>query len=279
MSDEKLLNIGCGKTIHPKWVNVDIVAAMPGVLACDVRSGLPFADSMFDACYCSHMLEHVTKDQAKVIVAEACRVLKKGGIARFVVPDMEQIARLYLKCLEDVASGQEQREADYDWMMLELVDQTFRSASGGEMADYLSDPALSNKPFIISRIGLEAERVWQRKRMPKIARVREKLQTMGYAWFISQARIALASLLVRISAGPDASRVFREGLFRESGEIHRWMYDRYSLQRLLTRAGFVDVRVCKADESSIPDFDSCDLDTLDKRIRKPDSLYMEGVKP
>ena len=99
MNNERLLNIGCGETLHPKWVNVDIVAAMPGVQTHDVRRGLPYADNLFDACYCSHMLEHVTKDQARVIIGEAYRVLKKGGIARFVVPDLEQIARHYLKCL------------------------------------------------------------------------------------------------------------------------------------------------------------------------------------
>lgn len=278
MSNEKLLNIGCGETLHPRWVNVDIVASMPGVRAHDVRCGLPYADHMFDACYCSHMLEHVMKDQAGVIVCEAFRVLKKGGIARFVVPDLEQIVRHYLKCLEDVTSGQDKREADYDWMMLELFDQTVRSSSGGEMGIYLSDPALSNKTFIVNRIGLEAERIWHRNLVPKGARIRAKLKSMKPSWFVRQLRIELASFLVRISAGADAQKAFREGLFRESGEIHRWMYDRFSLQRLLTQAGFISVRVCNADESAIPDFNSYNLDILDKIVRKPDSLYMEAVK-
>ena len=279
MSDEKLLNIGCGETLHPDWENVDIVASMPGVRAHDVRRGLPYADDMFDACYCSHMLEHVTKDQARVIVGEAYRVLKKGGVARFVVPDLEQIVRLYLECLDDVASGNEQREADYDWMILELLDQTVRSSSGGEMGAYLSDPALSNKAFVVSRIGLEAERIWHRNSLPKGARVRAKLQSMKLSWFVRQLRMELASLLVMITAGSDAKNAFREGLFRDSGEIHRWMYDRFSLQRLLTQAGFVGMKICSADESSVPYFNSYGLDIIDNKIRKPDSLYMEAVKP
>ena len=278
MNNERLLNIGCGETLHPKWVNVDIVAAMPGVHAHDVRRGLPYADRIFDACYCSHMLEHVTKDQARVIIGEAYRVLKKGGVARFVVPDLEQIVRHYLKCLEDVTSGQEQREADYDWMILELFDQTVRSSSGGEMGIYLSDPALSNKAFIVNRIGLEAERIWHRNLVPKGTRIRAKLKSMKPSWFARQLRIELASFLVRIFAGADAKKAFREGLFRESGEIHRWMYDRFSLQRLLTQAGFIGVKVCNADESAIPDFNSYNLDIFDKIVRKPDSLYMEAVK-
>ena len=278
MSNEKLLNIGCGGTLHLKWVNVDIVASMPGVHAHDVRCGLPYADRMFDACYCSHMLEHVTKDQARVIVGEAYRVLKQGGIARFVVPDIEQIVRLYLKSLEDVTLGQNKREADYDWMILELFDQTVRGSPGGEMGVYLSNPALPNKAFIVSRIGLEAERIWNRNLVPKGARVWGRLRSMKPLWFVNQLRIEIACFFVWITAGSDAKKAFREGLFRESGEIHRWMYDRFSLQRLLNQAGFVDVKVCNADESAIPAFNSYELDMLDKKVRKPDSLYMEAVK-
>lgn len=279
MSNEKLLNIGCGETVHQKWVNVDIVASAPGVHAYDVRRGLPFADNIFDACYCSHMLEHVTKDQARVIVGETYRVLKKGGIARFVVPDIEQIVRLYLKCLEGVTSGHGGSEADYDWMILELFDQTVRGSPGGEMGAYLSNPALPNKAFIESRIGLEAERIWNRNLVPKGVRVRARLKSMKPSWFVRQLRIEIACFLVWITAGSDAKKAFREGLFRESGEIHRWMYDRFSLQRLLNQAGFVDVKVCNADESAIPAFNSYELDILDKKARKPDSLYMEAVKP
>lgn len=279
MGNKKLLNIGCGKTLHTEWVNVDLAASAPGVQAHDVRRGLPYADRMFDACYCSHMLEHISKAEARVIVGDVYRVLKKGGIARFVVPDLEQIVRLYMRSLEDVTSGQNEREKDYDWMTLELYDQTVRSYPGGEMGVYLADSALSNKAFIVSRIGLEAERIWQRSMNPAGARIRSKLKSMKLSWFVRQLRIEIASFFVMVFAGAGANKAFREGLFRESGEIHRWMYDRFSLQRLLTQAGFVDVRVCGADKSSIPDFNSYDLDTHGEIVRKPDSLYMEAVKP
>jgi SAM-dependent methyltransferase len=279
MSKKKLLNIGCGETLHPEWVNIDIVASASAVQAYDVRRGLPYADRMFDACYCSHMLEHISKDEARVIVDEVYRVLKENGIARFVVPDLEQIVRLYLKSLEDVTSGHGEREKDYDWMTLELYDQAVRSYPGGEMGVYLADSALSNKAFIVSRIGLEAERIWQRNMIPTGARIISKLKSMKLPWFVRQLRIELASFLVMIIAGAGANKAFREGLFRESGEIHRWMYDRFSLERLLTQAGFVDVKVCRADMSAIPDFNSYDLDTQCEIVRKPDSLYMEAVKP
>jgi hypothetical protein len=78
--------------------------------------------------------------------------------------------------------------------------------------------------------------------------------------------------------GPPGLRSFRQGLFRNSGEIHRVMYDRFRLPRLLASHGFVDVRVCAADESRIPDFNRFQLDVVNGSIRKPDSLFVEGIK-
>lgn len=278
MSEQKLLNIGCGENAHPDWVNIDIVGSLPGTIAHDVRRGLPFLDSEFEACYCSHMLEHVTRSQARVIVDETYRVLKPNGIVRLVVPDLEQIVRQYLMTLDDVTSSRGHREPDYDWMMLELLDQTVRSTPGGEMLAYLTDVNISNKKFIVSRIGLEAERVWKISRRPKGARIFCSLKTRKLTWFVKQLRTEIASFFVLLIAGVDARRSFREGLFRDAGEIHRWMYDRFSLMRLLIQAGFSNVTLCRADESSIPRFNTYNLDVVNKRIRKPDSLYVEAVK-
>jgi hypothetical protein len=69
------------------------------------------------------------------------------------------------------------------------------------------------------------------------------------------------------------------GQFRLSGEVHQWMYDRLSLGRLLSSAGFSDIRVCKAAESVITDFASYGLDAdAQGNVRKPDSLFMEARK-
>ena len=68
-------------------------------------------------------------------------------------------------------------------------------------------------------------------------------------------------------------------MFRNSGEVHRWMYDRYSLSRLLTESGFINIQICQADESSIPDFNTYELDTCQGKVRKPDSLFIEATKP
>ena len=71
----------------------------------------------------------------------------------------------------------------------------------------------------------------------------------------------------------------REGLFRNGGEVHQWMYDRFSLPRVLRRAGFASVGKRLAGESDIPGFAGFELEIIHGRERKPDSLYVEGRKP
>ncbi|MEJ0000267.1 MAG: glycosyltransferase [Verrucomicrobiota bacterium] len=68
--------------------------------------------------------------------------------------------------------------------------------------------------------------------------------------------------------------------FRQTGEVHKWMYDRWSLRVLMERCGFGDITVCTAKESQIPDFERYELDiTTQGQTRKPDSLFMEARKP
>jgi hypothetical protein len=59
-----------------------------------------------------------------------------------------------------------------------------------------------------------------------------------------------------------------------------WMYDRYSLASLLRKTGFQEIKICRADESKIPDFNRYGLDLEPNgAVRKPDSLFMEARKP
>jgi hypothetical protein len=69
---------------------------------------------------------------------------------------------------------------------------------------------------------------------------------------------------------------------RKIGQIHQWMYDRFSLKRILEHAGFIDIRMESADTSRIANWKDYFLDTCkDGSIYNPNpgSLYMEGMKP
>lgn len=273
----KLLNFGCGSTFHPAWVNIDIASSLPEVRAYDIRKNLPYPDAEFDACYSSHVLEHLKQHEAQKLLADCHRILKSKGIIRIVVPDLESIVRNYLNALEKADSGIKGADLNYDWMMLELYDQTVRGLGEGEMKNFLINPNIANKDFILYRIGAEAENYWKEELIQKS--LWERINAKSPSWFIRKIRLTLAKVLVTMIVGNEAGQAFEEGVFRNSGEIHRWMYDRYSLRRLLEQTGFVDVRVCRADESRIPDFNFYSLDVVEGKIRKPDSLFMEGIKP
>ena len=70
------------------------------------------------------------------------------------------------------------------------------------------------------------------------------------------------------------------GRFRGSGEVHRTMYDRYSLARLLTNAGFAQVRQAEPGDSAIRGWSELHLERdAAGNVLKPDSLFMEAVNP
>ena len=78
--------------------------------------------------------------------------------------------------------------------------------------------------------------------------------------------------------GERGQAALREGLFRRSGELHRWMYDRYSLRRLLETSGFTGLSQRGAFDSAIADFSTFELDGTAGIARKSDSSYLETVQ-
>lgn len=65
-----------------------------------------------------------------------------------------------------------------------------------------------------------------------------------------------------------------------NGVLHKWMYDRFSLDRLMREAGFTDILRCEESTSRIEGWTTFHLDTdSDGTTYKPMSLYMEGSRP
>ena len=278
--DSLKVNIGCGATYHPDWVNLDIAPSGPDVVAFDIGAGLPFAVESVDVCYSSHLLEHLDQIAARRMIDECHRVLRSQGVIRLVVPNLEEIAREYLRILDTLTSGNGGSESNYDWILLELLDQCVRNSSGGEMARYLRNLDPEQRSYVRSRIGMEADNFWQGQQSVTADNGwLVRLQNIRWGKLIRFFRLKLAGLLVYLIAGREALRDFRVGLFRGSGEVHQWMYDRYSIKRLLQQAGFVDIKICTASQSQIKDFARYSLDEVDDRVRKPDSLFIEAIKP
>ena len=151
------LNVGCGNRFHPEWVNIDVEPSAPAVKDHDVKKGLPFPDASFQVVYHSHVLEHLTPEEGMQLLKECHRVLRPQGTLRVAVPDLEQIAALYLEALRRARNGEDGWDENYDWMMIELYDQTVRETSGGRHGSYLSREHIPNREFVVMRHGREAE--------------------------------------------------------------------------------------------------------------------------
>jgi hypothetical protein len=192
-----------------------------------------------------------------------------------VVPDLEGIVRTYLGSLERVLSSTNSAEHSYDWMMLELLDQMVRRNSGGQMGQFLKQCRFNEREFILSRIGNEAERFWKNEQHK--GSIFAQVTGKRPLWLFSNIQLLLLCCLGWLLGGKRGLCSVKEGWFRTSGEVHRWMYDRFSLGRALGKAGFNDIVVCTPYFSQIPQFSSYGLDVIDGKVRKPDSLFMEGV--
>lgn len=280
-TERKYLNLGCGRRFHPEWANLDFVSSSPAVRAHNLLEGIPYPDESFDLVYHSHLLEHFSREEAPVFLKECHRVLSKGGIIRIAVPDLENIARLYMEALEAARRGKDGWDANYDWMMLELYDQTVRERWGGGCMGYLSRKSIPNWAFVEKRAGAEARDM------------RASLESQGTEGAPAKPSSGARCLsLLKNSPGFVRSKLKKVllrkaerealelGCFRRSGEIHQWMYDSYSLGRLLRSVGFPQPRKMESTESEIPDWVSYCLDNeLDGSTYKPDSLFMEARKP
>lgn len=311
----QLLNVGCGRHFHVAWRNIDVVSCDPAVEACDLRQGIPANDGQYDMVYHSHVLEHLSPELGSAFLRECFRVLKPGGLLRVVVPDLEQITRLYLQTLEEAwqvqphadsgHSSERAAQADalspaerltlakYEWMKLELLDQLVRQSSGGRMGPWMQAAEGPIAEWIASRLGGEvayavsggasespgdvlnaAGRVGASSPAAANAAKQRPVPRARKPW-----RERWARKLLKWCLGADAVGWLEVGKFLDSGEVHRWMYDRHSLRQLCQSVGFREFRLCRADESGLQGFADYQLDQTDGAVRKPDSLFAECRKP
>jgi len=274
----KYLNLGCGYTYshNSEWVNLDFVSTGEQVIAHNLLNGIPFENDAFDLVYHSHVLEHFTKKSGKKFLQECYRVLKKGAILRIAIPDLERITKLYLEILENGMKEPTnlQIKADYDWMLLEMYDQTVRNNTGGDMLNYLSQKDMHNEAFVFERIGIEGKSIRDKYKNYNIKIQPKRKQRLTIKSIINQIKHNLKYWALT----KDDLKNLAIGRFRSHGEIHQWMYDRYSLTMLLLEIGFTEINIKTANTSTISNWTSFQLDSLNGETRKPDSLFIEAIK-
>ena len=92
------LNLGCGQNQANKfpvpWLNVDCFGTVADYHCNVFKLPETWVDS-FDEVRASHVLEHLFLNQMNQAISEWARVLRRGGLLRVVVPDMD-IVMAYL---------------------------------------------------------------------------------------------------------------------------------------------------------------------------------------
>ena len=101
---DKLVKINLGSfvdTIGQGWQNWDILPIQQHITQghifkqWDVRKGLPLPDNSVDLIRTSHLIEHLSLQEAQNLLREIHRVLKPGGLARISTPDIHTIIKHY----------------------------------------------------------------------------------------------------------------------------------------------------------------------------------------
>lgn len=266
----KMLNIACGRRYHENWINIDFHTESKKIKKVNLLSGLPFDNKSFDVIYSSHFLEHLSSSQVRFVLKEFKRVLKTNGILRVVVPDLENLCREYLKILDNLEFN-DSSVAKYNWITIELLDQLVRVEREGEMGKFFkkvaNDKDLELSNYIFHRVGEELLVDNLNAKIQKITFDKIKNKIMYFY-------LKLVSQLIPKS--------LRESVFVNTsiGEKHRWMYDKYSLSKLLEDCGFRDILIQNYNISKIPEFNKylLDIKSDGSPYKGASSLYVEAIK-
>lgn len=108
------LNLGCGAKVVDNWVNVDYAIGAKlakyrifnilgifnvkwdnRIYIHNLRKKFPWQNDSVSIIYSSHTLEHFDKKEGFNLLKESYRVLKKDGILRIIVPDLEEYINMY----------------------------------------------------------------------------------------------------------------------------------------------------------------------------------------
>ena len=108
--------------------------------------------------------------------------------------------------------------------MIELFDQMVRNRPGGEMLAYWKQNPMPAENFVIERCGSEV--------LGAVQHIRSRPQTHNH----------YEDPYLKAIRTNDESEIKKMAAFRMSGEVHQWMYDRYSLRTLLQQAGFGNIK-------------------------------------
>jgi hypothetical protein len=168
-----------------------------------------------------------------------------------------------------------QVKANYNWILLEMYDQTVRNFNGGNLAGYIFQESIPNEEYLYERIGEEGRSI------PKFYLENKTLELASADFPNTQGPLRRIKNKFRdylLNFLKIDMSVYEIGKFRMGGQIHQWMYDRYSLTNLIKENGGDQIIVQDAFSSYLSNWETYSLDGKRPITRKPDSLFIEAIK-
>jgi predicted SAM-dependent methyltransferase len=87
------LHLGASHAHLAGWLETDIEPT-GRIIYLDATRPYPFPDGSFQYVFAEHMIEHVPRDGARVMLSEVRRVLRPGGVLRLTTPDLDFLLKL-----------------------------------------------------------------------------------------------------------------------------------------------------------------------------------------
>jgi len=90
----KKMQIGCGPNLFEGWLNTDL-NCNDKIAYLNAGAKFPIESDSFDFVYSEHLFEHLKVEQQLNMLSESYRILKKGGVLRIAMPNIDYLFSVY----------------------------------------------------------------------------------------------------------------------------------------------------------------------------------------
>lgn len=110
LKDNNKLHLACGSNIIEGWANIDLDRG-PKIISLDLTKPLPVEDGKIDYIYSEHFIEHISREEALLLLKECYRTLRPEGVVRITTPNLK-------KLISEYALGNLEEWKDVNWLPL-----------------------------------------------------------------------------------------------------------------------------------------------------------------
>jgi len=253
------------------------------LLHLDLRTEpLPFEENSFDAIYANHVIEHMFLEEALFSLREIRRVLKKGGVLRVTVPDLEAPAKAYIQAIENYDQEESSNNLKgVQWFAIEILDQLTREVSGGKVLEIIKRGNPDWDPYTIGYKDVLHEHFKSASKSKNVSNLdsitkksanrASRHRTIKYLNPINLLTAIRQKLKWRRYGNQVRQILLRnQSSFYNALEIERARHDEITICNLLQYVGFLDIHVETPSTSGILDWSKYNLDISDKTGRPID---------